>query len=208
MVVTGAGLLWFGWFGFNAGSALEAGQSAALAFATTHIAAGAAAFSWTLAEWAYRKKPTILGLVSGLVAGLVAITPCAGFVSPAAALIIGFLAGLVCYGAVLLKERWHKYDDSLDAWGVHGVGGGLGALLVGVFSQKALNSAGADGLISGNAALLGKQAVGLLAAGGYAVVVCIAILFVIDKLVGLRVPQDVEREGLDSTQHGETGYTS
>ncbi|MFL5320009.1 MAG: ammonium transporter, partial [Myxococcaceae bacterium] len=208
MVVTGGGLLWFGWFGFNAGSALAAGQSAALAFVTTHIAAGAAAMSWTFAEWIYRKRPTILGLVSGLVAGLVAITPCAGFVSPAAALAIGLLAGVVCYGAVLLKERFHKYDDSLDAWGVHGVGGALGALLVGVFAQKALNPAGADGLLAGDPSLLWKQAVGLAAAGAYTAVMTVLILFVINKTVGLRVTEDEEREGLDATQHGEAGYTS
>jgi ammonium transporter, Amt family len=205
MTITGAGLLWFGWFGFNAGSALAAGQSAALAFATTHIAAASAALTWVLAEWWLRKKPTLLGLVSGLVAGLVAITPGAGFVSPAASLLIGGLAGLVCYGAVLLKERLH-YDDSLDAWGVHGVGGMLGALLVGVFAQSALNPAATDGVLAGNVSLLGKQAIGLLAAGGYTVVVTLLILLVVDKVVGLRVTEDEEREGLDASQHGEAGY--
>ena len=125
MTVMGAGLLWFGWFGFNAGSALSAGPLAGLAFVTTHIAAGAAALAWSVAEWVFRKRPTLLGFVSGLVAGLVAITPAAGYVSPAASLVIGILAGVVCYGAVLLKEKFH-YDDSLDAWGVHGVGGLLG----------------------------------------------------------------------------------
>lgn len=207
MTVTGGGLLWFGWFGFNAGSALAAGQSAALAFVTTHVSAAAAALSWVCAEWIFRKRPTILGLVSGLVAGLVAITPCAGFVGPGASLIIGLLAGVVCYGSVLLKERLH-YDDSLDAWGVHGVGGLLGALLVGVFSEKALNPAGADGLLAGNPALLGKQALGMLAVGVYTAVLTFGILFVTKKLVGLRVPEDEEREGLDATQHGEAAYTS
>ncbi|HZH04438.1 MAG TPA: ammonium transporter [Myxococcaceae bacterium] len=206
MTITGAGLLWFGWFGFNAGSALVAGQTAALAFVTTHVAAAAAALSWILAEWRLRGKPTLLGLVSGLVAGLVAITPAAGFVSPAASLVIGALAGLVCYGAVLLKERLH-YDDALDAWGVHGVGGLLGALLVGVFARKALNPAGADGLLAGDPSLLGKQALGLLAAGAYAAVLTSGILWLIDRTVGLRVTEDEEREGLDSTQHGEAGYT-
>jgi len=207
MTITGAGLLWFGWFGFNGGSALAAGQPAALAFVTTHVAAAAAAMSWVLAEWWLRKRATLLGLVSGLVAGLVAITPGAGFVSPVSALIIGALAGLVCYGAVLLKERWHAYDDSLDAWGVHGVGGMLGALLVGVFAQRSLNPAGADGALFGNVALLGKQALGLLAAGAYTLVVTLGILFLVDKVVGLRVTEDEEREGLDATQHGEAGYT-
>lgn len=206
MTVTGAGLLWFGWFGFNAGSALAAGDLAALAFVTTHVAAAAAALTWVVAEWILRKRTTILGLVSGLVAGLVAITPGAGFVSPDAALVIGALAGLVCYGAVLLKEKLH-YDDSLDAWGVHGVGGLLGALLVGVFSQKALNPAGADGLLHGNAALLGKQALAILAVGAYTIAVTVGILFVVNKLVGLRVSTDEEREGLDANQHGEAAYS-
>src|SRR5262252_3648133 len=206
MTLAGAGLLWFGWFGFNAGSALAAGQNAALAFATTHIAAAAAAMSWVLAEWIYRGKPTLLGFASGLVAGLVAITPNAGFVGPMAALVIGLLAGVVCYSAVLFKEKLH-YDDSLDAWGVHGVGGMLGALLVGVFAEKALNPAGADGLIAGNPALIGKQAIGLLAAGIWTALLTLGILFVVDKAVGLRVSDEEEREGLDASEHGEAGYT-
>jgi len=207
MTILGGGLLWFGWFGFNAGSALTAGPLAGLAFATTHIAAGAAALAWTSAEWLFRKRPTLLGMVSGLVAGLVAITPAAGFVSPAASLVIGLLAGGVCYGAVLLKEKLH-YDDSLDAWGVHGVGGLLGALLVGVFSQVALNPAGADGLLAGNPALLGKQALALLVVGAYTAAVTFVLLKVVDKVVGLRVTEDEERMGLDSTQHGEAAYNS
>lgn len=207
MTVTGAGLLWFGWFGFNAGSALTAGPLAALAFTTTHISAAAAALAWVVAEWMLRKRTTILGLVSGLVAGLVAITPGAGFVSPAAALVIGGLAGLVCYGSVLLKERLHYADDSLDAWGIHGVGGLLGALLVGVFSQVALNPAGADGLLHGNAALLGKQALAMLAVGVYTAAVTLVLLFIVNKLVGLRVSVDEEREGLDANQHGEAAYS-
>ncbi|WNG50253.1 ammonium transporter [Archangium minus] len=188
------------------GSALTAGPLAGLAFVTTHVAAGAAALSWTVAEWYFRKRPTLLGFVSGLVAGLVAITPAAGFVSPAASLVIGGLAGVVCYGAVLLKERLH-YDDSLDAWGVHGVGGLLGALLVGVFSQASLNPAGADGLLHGNPALLGKQALAVLAVGAYTAVVTLLLLKVVDKVLGLRVSEE-ERMGLDSTQHGEAAYTS
>jgi Amt family ammonium transporter len=208
MTITGAGLLWFGWFGFNAGSALAAGQTAALAFVTTHIAAASGAMAWVLAEWFFRRKPTLLGFVSGLVAGLVAITPGAGFVSPAASLVIGGLAGLVCWSAVLLKEKRFHYDDSLDAWGVHGVGGMLGALLVGVFSSKALNASGADGLLAGDPSLIGKQALGLLAAGAYTVVLTLGILMVINRLFGLRVSEDDEREGLDATQHGEAAYTS
>jgi ammonium transporter, Amt family len=208
MTITGAGLLWFGWFGFNAGSALSAGQTAALAFVTTTIAAATGALAWVLGEWAARGKPTILGFVSGLVAGLVAITPAAGFVSPAASLVIGALAGLVCYGAVVLKEKRLRYDDSLDAFGIHGVGGMLGALLVGVFSRKVLNPSGADGLLAGDPSLLVKQAVGLLAAGVWTVVLTAAILWALDKTMGLRVSQDDEREGLDETQHGEAAYTS
>jgi Amt family ammonium transporter len=208
MTITGAGLLWFGWFGFNAGSALAAGQNAALAFVTTHVSASAAAASWVVAEWVLRKKATMLGFASGLVAGLVAITPAAGFVGPGAALVIGALAGVVCFGAVLLKERKFRYDDSLDAWGVHGVGGCLGALMVGVFAQKALNSSGADGLLAGDVSLIGKQALGLVAAGIYTVALTVGILFVVDKAIGLRVPEDEEREGLDATQHGEAAYTS
>ena len=206
MTLAGAGLLWFGWFGFNAGSALAAGQNAALAFATTHIAAAAAAMSWIAAEWMLRGKPTLLGFASGLVAGLVAITPNAGYVSPTAALVIGLLAGVICYSAVLAKEKL-RYDDSLDAWGIHGVGGMLGALLVGVFAQKALNPAGNDGLLAGNVGLLGKQAIGLLAAGLWTALATVAILFAVDRTIGLRVSDDEEREGLDASEHGEAGYT-
>ncbi len=205
MTVTGGGLLWFGWFGFNAGSALAAGQSAALAFVTTHVAAGTAALAWSIAEWKHRGRPTLLGIVSGLVAGLVAITPAAGFVSPAASLVIGMVAGTLCYGSVLLKERL-RYDDTLDAWGIHGVGGMIGALLTGVFARKALNPAGNDGLLAGNPGLLAKQALGLLAVGAWTVVVTLVLLKLVDKLVGLRVSEDDEHEGLDITQHGESGY--
>jgi ammonium transporter, Amt family len=207
LTVLGAGILWFGWFGFNAGSALGATNLAATAFMNTNLAAAAAMLGWLIVERIKTGHFTTLGAVSGAVAGLVAITPCAGFVSPGAALVIGALAGIVCYGAVLLKERLH-YDDSLDAWGVHGVGGLLGALLVGVFSEKALNPAGADGLVAGSAALLGKQALGMLAVGVYTAVLTVGILWVTKKLVGLRVPEDEEREGLDATQHGEAAYTS
>jgi ammonium transporter, Amt family len=205
MTVTGGGLLWFGWFGFNAGSALAANQVAGLAFATTHVSAAAGAMSWVVAEWIHRKRPTMLGFVSGLVAGLVAITPAAGFVSVGASIVIGLAAGAACYGAVLMKEKFH-YDDSLDAFGVHGVGGILGALLTGVFAMKVLNSAGNDGLLAGNAKQLGLQVIGVLAAGAYSAVVTFVLLKVIDKLVGLRPTPDDEREGLDHTQHGESGY--
>ncbi|MCC6749253.1 MAG: ammonium transporter [Deltaproteobacteria bacterium] len=205
MTVTGGGLLWFGWFGFNAGSALAANGIAALAFCTTHVSAGTAALAWVSAEWLHRKRPTMLGFVSGLVAGLVAITPAAGFVSVASSTIFGLLAGLACYGAVVLKERLH-YDDSLDAFGVHGVGGILGALLTGVFAQKQLNPAGQNGLLHGNPRQLGLQALGVGAAGLYSAALTFVLLKLTDKVIGLRVTPDEEREGLDVTQHGESGY--
>ena len=205
MTVIGGGLLWFGWFGFNAGSALSANAVAALAFVTTHVSAASAALAWVLVEWWHRGKPTMLGFVSGLVAGLVAITPAAGYVSPAASLLIGAASGAACYGAVQLKERWH-YDDSLDAFGVHGVGGILGALLSGVFAQKALNPGGADGLLAGNPAQFGKQLVGILVVGAYSALITYGLLKLIDRTMGLRAAKDDELEGLDASQHGESGY--
>jgi Amt family ammonium transporter len=207
MCVTGAGLLWFGWFGFNAGSALASGQLAAVAFMATHLGAAGGAVGWLVVEWIHRGKPTALGLASGLVAGLVGITPAAGFVAPWAAVMIGIAAGLACYGGVLLKDRL-GYDDALDAFGVHGVGGLVGALLTGVFAEKVLNEAGADGLLSGNAAQLGTQAIAVLASGVYALVITFGILKLIDATIGLRVADNDEREGLDSALHGEQGYAA
>ena len=207
MTVTGAGILWFGWFGFNAGSALTSGGLAAMALVNTHVAAAAGALAWGFVEQMRIGKVTMLGVASGLVAGLVGITPAAGYVAPMGALAIGALAGLVCYGGVLLKGKL-GYDDALDAFGVHGIGGALGALLTGVFATKVVNEAGADGLIHGNVALLGKQALGLVAAGAYAAVVTFILLKVLDKTVGLRVEKDEEREGLDAVLHGEAGAVS
>ncbi len=206
MTVLGAGLLWFGWFGFNAGSALEANGTAAVALVNTHIAAAVGAFAWALAEQLRIGKMTMLGVASGLVAGLVAITPAAGFVSPMAAIAIGGAAGIVCYGGCLLKSKL-GYDDALDAFGVHGVGGALGAVLTGVFATKALHPTGAGGLVAGNGKLVLIQLLGIGAAALYAVIMSLVILKVIDLLVGLRVEKDVEREGLDIALHGETGYT-
>jgi Amt family ammonium transporter len=206
MTLTGTGILWFGWFGFNAGSALSAGGLAALAILDTHVAAAAGGAAWLFVEWAQRGKPTALGVASGIVAGLVGITPAAGFVSPWAATVIGLLAGAVCYFAVISKERL-GYDDSLDAFGVHGVGGLLGALLTGVFAEKALNEGGRDGVIAGNAAQVVPQIVGVVAVGLYAAIVTFALLKLVDKLIGLRVVESDEREGLDATEHGESGYT-
>ncbi len=205
MTVTGGGLLWFGWFGFNAGSALGANALAALALVTTHVSASAAALSWVLVEWKHRGRPTMLGFVSGLVAGLVAITPAAGFVTVGSSMLIGLASGAVCYGAVLLKERWH-YDDSLDAFGVHGVGGILGALLTGVFATKAVNPDGANGLLAGNPMTLVKQVVAVLIVGAYSAALTWVLLKLVDRFIGLRVSEDDEREGLDETQHGESGY--
>jgi len=207
MCVTGAALLWFGWFGFNAGSALGSGQLAAVAFMATHLGAAGGAVGWVIVEWIHRGKPTALGLASGLVAGLVGITPAAGFVAPWAAVVIGLAAGLACYGGVLLKDRL-GYDDALDAFGVHGIGGLAGALLTGVFAEKALNEAGADGLLSGNAAQLGTQCIAVLASGLYALVITFGILKLIDATIGLRVAENDEREGLDLTLHGEQGYAA
>ncbi len=207
MTLTGAGILWFGWFGFNAGSALTSGKLAALSFVTTHLGAAGGALGWLAVEWRHRGKPTALGVASGLVAGLVAITPAAGFVAPWAAIVIGGVASVVCYGAVLAKYKY-GYDDSLDAFGIHGVGGLTGAILTGVFAQKALNDAGSDGLLFGNARQLGVQLVACAASGLYAVVMTFVILKVVDKLVGLRVTVSDEREGLDTSQHGEEGYTT
>ncbi|MFI5300154.1 MAG: ammonium transporter [Polyangiales bacterium] len=205
MTLTGAGLLWFGWFGFNAGSALASGQPAALALVTTHIGASAGAVGWLVAENKHRGKPSALGLASGLVAGLVAITPAAGFVSPMAAIVIGGLAGVVCYVAVVAKSRF-GYDDALDVFGVHGVGGILGALLTGVFARKALNSAGNDGALAGNWKQLGVQAIGVAAAGAYAIVMTFVIWKIVDAITPARVSEQDEREGLDTALHGEEGY--
>ncbi|HVY45527.1 MAG TPA: ammonium transporter [Minicystis sp.] len=205
MTLTGAGILWFGWFGFNAGSALTSGALASLALVNTHVGAAAGAAAWVAVEWAQRKKPTALGVASGLVAGLVGITPAAGYVAPWASAVIGGACGVVCYAAVVLKDRLH-YDDSLDAFGVHGVGGLFGALLTGVFADKALNPAGGDGLLHGDAHRLVVQATGVVAVGLYAAAVTFILLKILDKLVGLRVPSTDEREGLDQAEHGETGY--
>jgi len=206
MTVTGAGILWFGWFGFNGGSALASNGLAALAFANTHLAAATGALAWGLVEAVRFKKVTMLGVASGLVAGLVGITPAAGFVSPMASIAIGAIAGVVCYGGVMLKGRF-GYDDALDAFGVHGIGGALGALLTGVFAAQAFNPAGgADGLLRGGYGVMLTQVIGVAAAAGFAVVLSFGILVVIDKTIGLRVTPGEEREGLDTALHGEQGY--
>lgn len=206
----GACLLWVGWFGFNAGSALSAGTLATSAFVATHFAAAAAAISWSVAEWIRQGKPSALGAISGAVAGLVAITPASGFVTPMSALWIGLLAGAFCYFMVVKVKAAFGYDDSLDAFGVHGAGGTLGAVLTGVFANSAINpilGAGkATGLLEGNGHQLLNQLVGIGVAWSLSIVGTLVILFVVDKTIGLRVSEEDEREGLDLSQHGEEGY--
>jgi Amt family ammonium transporter len=204
MTLLGAGLLWFGWFGFNAGSALSSGGLAALALVNTHIAAAMGALSWATVEWIRHGKPSSLGVASGLVAGLVVVTPAAGFISPASAILLGLLAGAVCFGGVLLKGKF-GYDDTLDAFGVHGVGGTLGAILTGVFASKAMNPAGNDGLLAGNGQLFVEQLIGVGVTAAYSVIMTFILLKVLDKTMGLRVAKDEEQEGLDVVLHGEEG---
>ncbi len=206
MTLMGASILWFGWFGFNGGSALGSGALATSAFVVTHIAAAGAAVSWIMIEWAKRGKPTLLGAASGCVAGLVAITPASGFVGPVSGLLIGLGAGVLCYYGVNMKNKL-GFDDSLDAVGVHGVGGTFGALATGLFASKAINPAGADGLFFGGASLLGIQAISILAAVVFAFGMTWIILKVLDMTMGLRVNPEHELEGLDLSQHGESGYT-
>jgi ammonium transporter, Amt family len=206
MVVLGAGLLWFGWFGFNAGSALTAGGLAASAFVVTNTAAAMAALTWMTVSWLVHKRPSVLGAAAGAVAGLVAITPASGFVTVPASIIIGLGAGGVCFFAInLIKERF-GVDDALDVVGVHGVGGTWGAIATGLFATLAVNSAGANGLLYGNPQQLLTQTLAVLASWTYSVVMTFIILKAIDALVGLRVPEDEEVLGLDTTQHGEIAY--
>jgi Amt family ammonium transporter len=202
LTIMGASLLWVGWFGFNAGSAVNADGRAGMAMAVTQIGAASAALSWMIAEWVLRKKPSALGIASGAVAGLVAITPAAGFVDPKGALIIGLISGVVCYwGATGLKHTL-KYDDSLDAFGVHGLGGITGAILTGVFAVEAIG--GTAGLLEGNGGQVLTQVYGVMITVVYTAVVSFILLKVIDMVMGLRVTADEEREGLDLAQHGET----
>ena len=205
LATVGACLLWVGWFGFNAGSALGAGSLASAAFMTTHLAAAAATLSWTVAEWMKQGKPTVLGAISGCVAGLVCITPAAGFVTPMSAIIMGLLVGVVCFVMVAVVKNMFGYDDALDAFGVHGIGGTLGALLTGVFADKTINSA--LNLDKGNAAQVMNQAIGVAIAWALAIVGTIVILKIVDVVVGVRVTRDDEVEGLDLSQHGEDGYS-
>jgi Amt family ammonium transporter len=204
MTLLGTGILWFGWFGFNAGSALAANDQAVAAFIATHFAAAAGMLTWLAAERWHGGKATTLGAATGAVAGLATVTPASGFVSPASGLLIGGVAGVVCYGAVLLKNRF-GYDDSLDVVGVHGVGGVLGSLAIAVLASKSIG--GVAGLIEGSGGLVVPQLVGVAVAVGYSLVATWVILKVIDVTVGLRVHEDHEISGLDLAEHAEVGYT-
>jgi Amt family ammonium transporter len=206
LTIIGTGILWFGWFGFNAGSALSAGGGLATnAFVTTHIGATAATVAWVLIERIKGGKPTTLGAATGAVAGLATITPAAGFVGPMAALFIGAAAGIVCYYAVSMKFKL-GYDDSLDVVGVHGVGGILGTLSVGIFASTAINESGANGLLNGNASLLGTQALAVFVVVAFSFAASMIIFKVIDALIGVRVSEEDELTGLDLSQHSEVGY--
>jgi Amt family ammonium transporter len=206
MTVLGASLLWFGWFGFNAGSAINAGGLAANAFVVTNTAAAMAALTWMTVSWLHKGAPSVLGAAAGAVAGLVAITPASGFVDVSAAILIGLGAGTFCYVGIQLTKRL-RVDDALDVFGVHGIGGMWGALATGIFATVAVNSAGKDGLVFGNPEQLGIQAIAVLASVTYSAVMTFVILKLIDVFVGLRVPEDEEVLGLDASQHREAAYT-
>ena len=205
--VLGGALLWFGWFGFNAGSALAANGLAVNAFVTTNTATAAAGLSWALLEWKINGKPTMFGMVTGAVAGLVAITPAAGFVDAMAAIIIGLLVSVFCFIAVSVMKSKFGYDDSLDAFGVHCIGGAWGALATGIFASKAVNPAGADGLLLGNPKQFLVQLIAVGVTVVYASVVTFIIIKIVDAIVGVRVSIDDEAMGLDLTQHRERAYT-
>jgi len=206
MVLLGTGLLWVGWFGFNAGSALGANETAVVAFVATHTAAVTAALSWMAVEWWHRGTPTVLGIASGAVAGLAMVTPGAGFVSPFSALFMGMAAGALSYIAIM-KKGGFGYDDSLDVVGIHGVAGVGGILLTGVLASKAVNSGGADGLLQGNAAFFGVQALTVVVVGLFSAAGTWVILKAVDRIVGLRVLPEEERMGLDLSQHNERAYS-
>jgi Amt family ammonium transporter len=206
MTMLGAGLLWFGWFGFNGGSALAANGVAATAFVATHLAGMSGMAMWTIMEWIKLGKPTTLGAASGAIAGLATITPAAGFVGPNSAIIIGLIAGVICFMAVNAKSRL-GFDDSLDVVGIHGVGGLIGTLLLGVFASTEVNPGGVDGLFAGSAIQLGYQALGVIIVSVYAFTVSWVLLKVINVTMGLRVSEENEVQGLDYTEHSETAYS-
>ncbi|OBU87948.1 ammonium transporter [Chromobacterium subtsugae] len=205
LIALGTGLLWFGWYGFNAGSELKVDAVTASAFLNTDVAASFAGTAWFLLEWAHAKQPKFVGLLTGAVAGLATITPAAGYVSLGSAAVIGLIAAAVCYFAVQLKNRL-QWDDALDVWGVHGVGGLLGTILLGVFASKAWNAAGADGLLLGNPGFLWKQAAAALLSGVWAFAFTYGMLWLIDRVTPVKVDAAVQQAGLDATLHGEEAY--
>jgi len=207
MTMLGTGLLWFGWFGFNGGSALAADGVAATAFVATHLGGMAGMFMWVVMEWITQKRATTLGAASGAIAGLATITPTAGFVGPNSAILIGFLGGVVCFLAVNSKGRFNL-DDSLDVVGIHGVGGLLGTLCLGIFASSAVNPAGPDGLLFGSGAQLVKQFVGVVVVGAYAFVVSWVLFKIVHAAMGLRLEEEAEVQGMDSSEHSETAYNN
>ncbi len=205
LVALGTGLLWFGWYGFNAGSEFRVDSVTAIAFLNTDVAASFAAITWLAVGWWVEKRPSFVGLLTGAVAGLATITPAAGYVSPVTAMIIGIASGVVCYYAVALKNRL-RWDDALDVWGVHGVGGGLGILMLGLFASTSFNPAGTDGLFAGNGAFFLKQLVALTGSSLWAFVFTYGMLWLIDRVTPVKVEQAAEEGGLDAALHGETAY--
>ena len=206
MTLLGTGLLWFGWFGFNGGSALAADGIAATAFISTHLAGMAGMGMWVLVEWIHYKKPTTLGAASGAIAGLATVTPAAGFITPNSAIIIGLIAGLCCYLAVSYKNKIH-FDDSLDVVGIHGLGGVIGTICLGIFATKTINPGGADGLLAGNATFLGTQIFGVAVVGAYSLIISLILLKITDIICGgLRLSEEDEVLGLDQSAHSETAY--
>ncbi len=206
MTYLGLTLLWFGWFGFNAGSALAANGVATSAFVATNTSAAAAGLTWALIEWIINKAPTSLGTATGVVAGLATITPAAGFVSPLSAMAIGISAGIVCYFMVAVVKQKFGYDDSLDVFGVHGIGGALGTLCVGLFATKAVNASSGNGILFGGSHLLFAQIIGIAATFAYSVALTIVLYKVVDSVVGMRASRDDEVIGLDLSQHKEAAY--
>ena len=205
LVALGTGLLWFGWYGFNAGSELRVDAVTAVAFINTDIAASFAGVAWLALDWSREKKPKLLGLLTGAVGGLATITPAAGYVSPMSAAIIGIVAGVVCYGAVMFKNRMN-WDDALDVWGVHGVGGMIGIILLGVFATKAFNPAGADGLLAGNSSFFWKETAAVIGSSLWAFVFTYGMLWLIDRITPVKVDATDEVHGLDAILHGERAY--
>jgi Amt family ammonium transporter len=205
MIALGTGMLWFGWYGFNAGSEFRVDGTTTIAFLNTHLAAAFAAITWLFLEWRASKQPKLIGLLTGAVAGLATVTPAAGYVTPASAAIIGTVSGVVCYFAVALKNKM-SWDDALDVWGVHGVGGLIGTIMLGVFATKAVNSAGADGLASGGASFFSKQCLAVGISSVWALVVTYGLLWLIDRATNVRVHDGAEDIGLDEALHGEVAY--